>query len=291
MRESNGGELDLEFHLLGQVGIHRGGKAYGPTAPKLLQTLALLLTEPGKLVPSEALINELWGERPPASAQRTMQTYVYQLRKLLKDNDLVAEPEGVLRTTAPGYLLDIDRSSVDEFHFARLYERGRGEMAAGRFEEAARSLRSALALWSGPPLANVECGPLLTAYVVDLQERRRQAYSLRIDAEIEAGMHRELIGELRAMTTTNPLDEHLHAQLICVLERSGRRGEALDAYHRLRAGLMQELGVEPSRELQQLHLETLSNGTPRRSVWRNGDERKGHLSRRIPQQSSREQLR
>lgn len=280
--DTSGRESDLEFNLLGQVEIRRGARAYGPTAPKLLQTLALLLTEAGKVVPSESLINELWGERPPASAQRTMQTYVYQLRKLLKDNNLVSTPERVLCTKAPGYLFAIDRSQVDEFHFTQLYDRGRAEMAERRFEQAARSLRSALALWSGPPLANVERGPLLSAYAVDLQERRRQAHSLRIQAEIEAGMHRELIGELRALTTANPLDEHLHAQLICVLDRSGRRGEALHAYHRLRAGLMKELGVEPSRELQQLNLDMLSNGSSRRAVRHTDGERNGTLPRPVP---------
>ncbi len=284
--ETDGSESDLEFNLLGKVEIRRGTKAYGPTAPKLLQTLALLLTEAGMVVQSESLINELWDERPPASAQRTMQTYVYQLRKLLKDNNLVDRPERVLRTEAPGYLLAIDRSQVDGFHFDQLSDRGRAELADGRFEQAARSLRSALGLWSGPPLANVECGPLLSAYAVNLQERRREVHSLRIQAEMEAGMHRELIGELRALTTANPLDEHLHAQLIRVLDRSGRRGEALYAYHGLRDGLLKELGVEPCSELQQLHLDMLAKGSAPRSGRRKERERNRHMAPRPPRPAS-----
>ncbi|WP_312872352.1 AfsR/SARP family transcriptional regulator [Kibdelosporangium persicum] len=254
----------MTFTLLGPVEISFDGRDCTPNAPKLLQLLAMLLAQPGMTVTSESLRRELWWDVRPASAQRTMQTYVYHLRKLAKDNGFTDDPKNFVRTRTGGYQLAIEPDQVDVFHFRRRYEQGRAAMAEQRYAEAAGILRSAMSLWSGPPLANVECGPRLTAYAAELQERRRNAHNLRIQAEIEAGMHRELLGELRALATENPLDEQVHAQLIQVLQRSGRRGEAVYTYHELRTTLVRELGLEPGRELQQLLLGLLSDDQPGR---------------------------
>lgn len=249
----------LRFALLGQLEILKDGIDHAPTAPKVLQLMALLLMRPGRVVHTHSIIEELWADRPPRSARTTLQTYVYHLRRCIEQNGLAADAEQMLATRLPGYVLRITPSQVDVHNFQQLCQDGRAELAAGQAAAAARSLRAALNTFSGPPLANVACGPVLSRYVVDLQEQRRNASHLRIEAEIACGAHRELIGELRATASVDLLDEVLHGQLIRVLARSGRRSEAMGTYRDLRARLVDELGVEPSGELQQLHLALLSD--------------------------------
>ncbi|QFU93350.1 Transcriptional regulatory protein EmbR [Amycolatopsis sp. YIM 10] len=255
-------ESAVTFTLLGPLEVLKDGVDHAPTAPKILQLMAMLLMRPGKVVQIDSIIQELWANKPPRSVRTTMQTYVYQVRRCIEQNRLAADPESMLATKPPGYVFRIDPAQVDVFEFQQLCRRGRDEMDARRFGDAARSFRSALGLWSGPALANVNCGSVLAAYAVDLAEQRRAAQHLRIEAEIEAGMHRELVGELRSLVTANPLDEGLHGQLMRVLGRSGRRSDAMATYRQLRTRLTTELGVEPCDELQLLHHELLSAGDP-----------------------------
>ena len=127
--------------------------------------------------------------------------------------------------------------------------------------EAADRLRRGLSLWNGSAMAGVAHGPLLEGHVANLEEQRIRALELRIQAESQLGRHRELIGELRALVTQHPLNEWLHAQLISALHSSGRRGEALQAYHHLRHVLTEQLGLDPSPDLRRLHLQVLAVGS------------------------------
>jgi SARP family transcriptional regulator, regulator of embCAB operon len=249
---------ELRFTLLGQLEILKGGIDHAPTAPKVLQLMALLLTQPGRVVHVESIIEELWSEKPPRSARTTVQTYVYHLRRCIQQNGLADDAEAILSTRPPGYVLRVRPAQVDVHEFERLRHDGREQFAAGRAADAARTLRAALATFAGPPLANVACGPVLSRFVVDLEEQRRTTRHLRIEADIACGTHRELVGELRTMTSVDLLDEVLHGQLIRVLARSGRRSEAMCTYRNFRARLVDELGVEPSDDLQNLHLTLLS---------------------------------
>jgi DNA-binding SARP family transcriptional activator len=261
-----GGRYDDEpdegvtFTLLGPLEVVKDGINYAPSAPKILQLLAMLLMRPGKVVQIDSIIQELWADDPPRSVRTTMQTYVYQLRKCIERNGLAPDGEELLVTRAPGYLFRVDPAQIDVTLFQQLCQQGRESMTARRYADAATSFRSALALWTGAPLANVNCGSLLSAYAVDLQEQMRAAQQLRIQAEIEGGNHRELIGELKFLVSTNPLDEGLHGQLMQVLSRSGRRSDAMAIYRQLRSRLHAELGVEPCDELQLLHHGLLSVG-------------------------------
>jgi SARP family transcriptional regulator, regulator of embCAB operon len=251
---------EVTFTLLGPLEVVKNGNNYAPSAPKILQLLAMLLMRPGKVVQVDSIIRELWADDPPRSVRTTMQTYVYQLRKCIEKNGLAPDGDELLVTRSPGYLFKINPAQIDVTTFQRLCRQGRESMAAERYEDAATSFRSALSLWTGSPLANVNCGSLLSAYAVDLQEQKRTAHHLRIQAEIEGGKHRELIGELRFLVSTNPLDEGLHGQLMRVLGRSGRRSDAMAIYRQVRARLHAELGVEPCDELQLLHHGLLSAG-------------------------------
>ena len=135
---------------------------------------------------------------------------------------------------------------------------GRELIEQRRFQEAAERLRKALGLWVGPPLSGVDVGPALEAHAAYLDELRTRALELRIQADIQLGRSRELIPELHTLISRDPLNEWFHARLIDALHRSGRRGDALHAYQRLRAVLNRELGLEPAPELQRLQSEVLS---------------------------------
>lgn len=247
------------FRLLGPVEIVRDGDDLSPTAPKIRQLLAMLLLRANKIVNIDTIIRELWSDEPPRSVRTTMQTYVYQLRRMIEREGLAPDGDGMLQTRAPGYLLAVDPELIDVFLFQRLCREAREAMDLRSLHEAAGALRGALALWSGPPLANVNRGPCLSAYAVDLQERRRHAYHLRFQIEMEMGRHRELVGQLRSLVAVNPLDEVLQGQLIRVLDHSGRRSDALATFRNLRTTLRDELGLEPSAELRALHQELLAD--------------------------------
>lgn len=260
-RPATVGGTVVAFSLLGPLEVRRDGIDYAPTAPKVLQLLALLLLQPGKAVHIDSIINELWSGEPPRSVRTTMQTYVYQLRKCIEQHKLSPNAEEMLGTKAPGYVLRVDPAQVDVFLFQRLCQQGREALRRRNDVEAARALRCALALWSGSPLANVVCGPVLQAYAIDLQEQHRAALHLRLQAELATGMHRDVIGELCHLATINPYDEGLHGLLMQALSASGRRSDALATYRRLRATLNEDLGVEPCGELQLLHKDVLTAGT------------------------------
>jgi DNA-binding SARP family transcriptional activator len=252
----------VRFSLLGPLELVRDGIDYAPTTPKLLQVLAMLVMSPGKIVHIDTIVQELWANDPPRSVRTTMHTYIYQLRRCIDENDLAPFGETMLATKPPGYVFRIAPAQVDVFEFQALQKAGRELQLRGEHTEAAKAFRSALDLWSGPPLANVHCGPVLSAYAVDLVEQRRSTLHLRIEADIAAGMRHELIGELRSLVSANPLDEALHGQLIRVLGRSGRRSDALATYRQVRARLNNELGVEPCDELRVLQHGLLSEGEP-----------------------------
>ena len=256
-------EGEVRFRLLGPLEVVKDGADYAPTAPKVMQLLAMLLMRPGKTVHTELILEELWSDDPPRSVRSTLQTYVYQLRRCIEQNKLAPDGEALLLTRRSGYVFRIDPPQTDVYEFHQLHARGRRAMDEHRYADAAADFDAALALWSGPALATIHCGPVLTAYAVDLQEQRRNTQHLRIEAQIEDGQHRAAIGELRSLVTANPLDEGLHAQLMRVLTLSGRRSDAMATYRELRARLTEELGVEPSGELQALHHDLLCAGEPR----------------------------
>ncbi|MFD1151951.1 AfsR/SARP family transcriptional regulator [Saccharothrix hoggarensis] len=244
------GTGELRIALLGPLDVRVDGEDRTPTAPRLLPLLAVLATRPGRPVQVDALVTELWPEHAPHDVRRTLRTYVHHLRRGLA-------PARVL-TSSCGYALELEPARVDVFAYRSLHQRGVELMARRDHPGAARAFRDALDLWSGPPLSGVRCGPALSAYALHLLDQQRVTRGLRIEAEIAGGLHRELIGTLRSLTEANPLDEGLHGQLIRVLGRCGRRSDAVESYRGLRARLLDELGVEPSDELQSLHRSLLA---------------------------------
>jgi branched-chain amino acid transport system substrate-binding protein len=214
--------------------------------------LAILALRAGETVSSDRLIEELWGERPPADAQTALQQHVSRLRKQL-------EPHALLVTRAPGYALEIDPAQVDLERFRTAVERGRGELADDRADAAARSLRDGLALWRGQPLADLANEPFAAEAARALDEERLAALESRVDADLALGRHAELVPELRALVREHPLREGFRAQLMLALYRADRQAEALAAYADARQTLVSELGLEPAPKLQELQQAILAH--------------------------------
>ncbi|WP_017572886.1 AfsR/SARP family transcriptional regulator [Nocardiopsis halotolerans] len=235
--------------------ISQGGHDFTPSAPKVLQVFSMLALRANKLVPTELLIQEIWGDDPPRSARTTIQTYIYQIRKFLAR--VGPDLDERLITSVPGYVLHMDEDSIDLHVFESLVDQGRPLYDGRRWGEAAVVFQEALSLWHGCPLSNVKLGPMLDAHVTHLKENYRSVLKMRIHAQMESGVNDDLVAELRSLSLYFPYDEWIHEQLIRVLERSGRRSDAMEAYRYLRSTLNDQLGIDPSPQLERLHMELL----------------------------------
>ena len=261
----------VEFWILGPLEVveHDGPLVLG--GPKQRALLAILLLHRGEVVSTDRLSDELWGERPPASAAKTVQAYVSNLRRALGD--------GLLVTRGHGYVLQAERGQLDLDRFEALVAEGRAALGEGDAQGASERLREALALWRGPPLADLAYEPFAQAEVARLEEERLAALEDRIDADLALGRHAALVGELGALVREHPLRERLLAQLMLALYRSGRQADALERYQQARRRLTDELGIEPGRELQELERAILNQdselGGPSRRLLRPPGRRRG----------------
>ncbi len=231
----------LDFRILGPVEVIDRGRALALGGQKQRAVLAVLLIHAGRVVATDQLVDSLWGEQPPKTAVTSLQNLVSQLRKLLGPDVLVTRP--------PGYELRLEPGQLDLDRFTQLVAEARGLEA----DERARVLREALALWRGPPLADFAYEAFAEREIARLEELRLSVLEERIDADLEAGRHAELVGELEGLVAAYPLREQLVARLMLALYRAGRRAEASQAYDQARRRLGDELGIEPRPALRQLH--------------------------------------
>jgi DNA-binding SARP family transcriptional activator len=241
-----------EFGILGPVMAAVHGESQ-PLPGKQRVVLAALLLRAGRVVAFEELIDALWDAKPPPSARNTVQGHVKQLRGLLGPG--IAER---VVTRAPGYLIEVRPGELDLDNFTGLSDRGRAAAKAGDWEHAAELLAGALALWRGDPLSDVASATLQRSEVPRLAELRAQALDGRVEADLRSGRHQEVTAELRQLTAVHPYQEPAWAKLMLALYRSGRQGEALEAYRQARAALRDELGIEPGGELRRLHQRILA---------------------------------
>jgi DNA-binding SARP family transcriptional activator len=236
------------LRILGPVELIGLGGPVRLGAAKERRLLAVLALHLGEAVSQDRLAEALWGEHAPRSAANTLQNYVLRLRRALQ------AAEGVQILTDPaGYRLQAPADVVDARLAERLIAEGREATAAGDPATAARLLREALALWRGRALAEFADQPFAQAEAARLEELREAAGEDLVDAELALGRHHEVVGELEAMVASHPLRERRWGQLLLARYRDGRQAEALDGFRALRNTLRDELGVDPSSELQDLH--------------------------------------
>jgi YVTN family beta-propeller protein len=234
----------LEYRVLGPLEVVREGERIPLGGIKQRALVALLVTRANEVVPRDALTERLFGDDTSDSAANALHALVSRVRKTLGARSILTRP--------PGYVLVADPDTVDLLQFERLVARGHAELAEGRPEEAAETLRAALALWRGTALPDLAAEPSLDAEIRRLEELRLAATMDRIDADLGRGHTGDLVGELEVLIAGHPYQERLRGQLMVALYRAGRQAEALEAYRHARRLLVDELGIEPSHALQEL---------------------------------------
>ena len=233
----------MDFRLLGPLEAFAGPAQVQIAAGKQRALLAILLLHANRTVSREQIVDALWGEEVPDSAQKMVQIHVSQLRKAL--------PEPRLQTSPPGYLLEVGDEELDLDRFERSVADGRQALSQSDPRNARELLGRALSLWRGPALAEFS-EPFARHESARLEELRLAALEWRIEADLALGHHRDVVGELEALIAQHPLREQLRSQHMLALYRSGRHAEALAGYQAFRRTLAEELGIEPSASLREL---------------------------------------
>ncbi|MDF5752437.1 AfsR/SARP family transcriptional regulator [Spongiactinospora sp. TRM90649] len=251
----------IQFGVLGSLELRTTAGARTLKGPKARQVMSLLLLRANEVVDVDTLAEELWDLNRSRSGVGAIRTHVYNLRSALAADKVTRKAADMLVTESTGYMLRLEPGQLDATEFASRVEEGRDLFNTGRIGESARVLREALGMWRGRALANVSPGPVLSRHLTYLDELRNRAVELRLEADMLLGNHRELVAELRSLIAVSPLNEWYHIQLIDVLHRSGRRGEALMAFHNLRRLLDRELGLEPSADARRIQHEILTEGS------------------------------
>jgi DNA-binding SARP family transcriptional activator len=242
----------LDYRILGPLEAFDGERALSLGGARQRAVLALLLLHTNEAVSRDVIIDELWGESPPPTATKVLQNCISALRKELPDGGRA------LRTVAGAYALDVARGELDRDRFEQALGRGRAALGADENDDAAAELRAALALWRGGALSDFAYERFAQDEIVRLEELHVEAVEDRIDADLACGGADELVAELEALVARHPLRERLRRQLMLALYRSGRQAEALAAYRDARQTLLGELGIEPTRALQELEKRILA---------------------------------
>lgn len=233
----------MEFRILGPLGVDDDGRSVAVRRGKEQALLAYLLLHANEFVPTDRLIDELWGERPTPTARKTLQNAVAQLRRAVGDDRILTEPGG--------YRFRLEHGELDLHRFEDL-------AVQGRTSGNAELLRAALATWRGEPLASLRDEPFAQRAAQQLEEARLAVLEDRIDADLAAGRDAELVPELEKLIAAHPLRERPYGQLMLALYRAGRQADALGAYQRVRKTLSEEIGLDPSPQLQELERRILS---------------------------------
>ena len=242
----------MEFRILGPLEVADGDRQLQVGGTRERALLAILLVHAGEVVSADRLIEELWGSDLPGNPSNALQVVVSRVRKALEGS---AGPSRLI-TRKPGYLLDVRPDELDAGRFGRLVDEAR-QAGPGDQARGLALLAEALGLWRGPALAEFAVEGFAREKIARLEEDRIRAVEMKAEAELAFGRHAELVGELRALVAANPLRERMRGHLMLALYRSGRQGEALRVFQEGRSVLVDELGVDPGPELQELHQQIL----------------------------------
>jgi DNA-binding SARP family transcriptional activator/tetratricopeptide (TPR) repeat protein len=244
----------VRFRLLGPLEVWTGETWSAIRSPQQRTLLAILLIDAGRVVTTDRLVDEIWGEQPPRTAANIVQGYVMRLRRLMGGCQA-----GPLVTRGGGYQLIVEDDDVDVAVFDRLVETGKHQLAQRRPRDGAARLAEALELWRGAAFADVPAGRTVSGAAHQLEQRRLNAVEDRVDAQLALGQHADIVDELYRLVGEAPLRERLLSQLMLALYRCGRRGDALDAYRTGRRVLVAELGLEPGTRLRELERAILTD--------------------------------
>lgn len=238
----------MDFRILGRLEVRDGDRDVTPARAKTRALLGLLLLHPNQRLTTDRIIEDLWGETPPATAGKALQGHVSALRKLLGATRIRTEPGG--------YRLDIERDELDADRFTDAVATARAQPAPA---QRARMLGDALELWRGEGLADLGDEPFVQAFAARLGELRLLAEEERLAAELALGRHAEVLPELERLVAEHPLREGLRANLMRALYRAGRQSDALRTYRDGRRRLAEDLGIDPGTELQLLERQILAH--------------------------------
>jgi predicted ATPase/DNA-binding SARP family transcriptional activator len=233
----------LEYRILGPIEVEIDGPPLTVKGKKPRALLAVLLLRRNEPVPTELLIEDLWGDKAPATAANTLQVYVSQARKIVGDR---------VSRDGSAYRLRVEPGELDAERFERLADEGDAALRRRSFREAADLLAEALRLWRGPALADLRYESFAQGEIARLEELRLVANENRIEADLGLGRHDQAIGELEALIAEHPARERLRSLHMLALYRAGRQADALDAYQAARQTLLDDLGLEPGPELREL---------------------------------------
>lgn len=246
----------FEFRLLGPLEVWRGGQQLPIRGAKPRALLAILLLYADHVMSTDALIDALWGERPPARAANALQVHVSALRRTLASCRAGPEAHQLLITRPPGYLLRLGRHELDLVRFERLLGEARAAMAIDPATAAAR-FGEAIALWRGPALADFVYERFASAEAARLEEMRLAAREDWVECELARGNHAGVVGELERLVTEHPLRERPAGQLMLALYRCGQQGQASAIFQSTRSALGEQLGMEPGPSLRRLFQQIL----------------------------------
>src|SRR6266568_353183 len=282
--ETGGRVGSMTLRLLGPLELVAQGRSVDLGGPRSRIVLAMLALNANRVTSVGQLIDAVWDISPPATARSQIQICISTLRKLFH----TAGQPNVIRTRPPGYLLSITEDDLDSEKFNSLVTVAHAQAQGGHTADAAATLRSALALWRGPALADIP-SDLVQRGAVLFQEHRLAAVEERVRLELSLGRHREITGELQALIDEQPLREELYGFLALALYRSGRQAEALEVCRHARAVLVNEAGIDPGPELQNLERAVL-NRDPVLDLPKAGAERSEAGRREAAEQAAGEQF-
>ena len=247
----------MEFRILGPPEVVEGNRAVPISSPRQRALLCLLIANAGRVVSSERILDELWGDEPPESGRQTVAYHVAQLRRSLP---CPAPADGPIETSDGGYRLAVPPETIDAVRFERLAAEGHAGLVADP-AAATERLAAALGLWRGEPYEGLDELPFAAAEIRRLGELRLRATEDHLEAELALGQGAGLVPELTTLVDREPLRERLRALLIVALYRSGRQADALRVYGEGRRVLAEELGIDPGPELAALETAILRQDT------------------------------
>jgi DNA-binding SARP family transcriptional activator/Tfp pilus assembly protein PilF len=248
---------ELRVGVLGPVRAWLAGQGLATGPPRQQALLGMLAMRANRVVSRDELVDAVWGQQAPASAEGGVHTYVAGLRRVLEPGRSHRGPSQVLASAPGGYVLHLDPGQVDAIAFERGLSAGRRLRGSGDLAGAVAALDAALGEWHGSAFAGVP-GPFATAERVRLGELRSAAAEERVDVLLDLGRHEQAVPELASLVAEHPLRERMRGLLMIALYRCGRQAEALRAFHDARQVLADELGIDPGPELSRIHQQILA---------------------------------